>query len=96
MRPCRRMKLQITAPLGSTTGNLTALNTWLSSLGVQPITAWRWRRKGWLTVINICGRIYVSRETIADFERRAAAGEFAQDHKAPRKAGAALDKEGAQ
>ena len=68
-------------------GNLVALNTWLTSLGVQPITAWRWRRKGWLPTVNICGRVYVARDTLAEFERRAAAGEFAREHKAPRKAG---------
>ena len=83
------MKLLTASSPGCTTGNLVSLNSWLSSLGVQPITAWRWRRKGWLPTVNISGRVYVSRETIADFERRAAAGAFAQDHKAPRKAGAA-------
>jgi len=67
------------------TGDLIALNQWLDSVGVQPITAWRWRRKGWLPTINICGRVYVSREVIANFERRAAMGEFAKEHKAPKK-----------
>jgi hypothetical protein len=67
------------------TGNLVALNAWLASLGVRPITASRWRRKGWLQTINICGRVYVARETIADFERRAAAGEFSQEHTAPKR-----------
>lgn len=76
-------KLQIVS--GGHNGNLVALNQWLTSLGVQPITAWRWRKRGWLPVTNICGRVYVSRETIADFERRAAAGEFSQVHKAPKK-----------
>ena len=66
-------------------GNLVALNTWLASLDKQPITGWRWRRKFGIPTVNICGRVYVARETIADFERRAAAGEFAQVHKAPKK-----------
>lgn len=83
------MQLQTVSSHGSNPGNLVALNSWLTSLGVQPITAYRWRRKGWLTTVNICGRVYISRHTIADFERRAAAGEFAQKHIAPRKAGAA-------
>jgi hypothetical protein len=72
-----------TAQENSSTGNLVALNTWLASLGVTPITGWRWRRNGWIPIVNICGRVYVSRETIADFERRAQAGEFAKEHKAP-------------
>ena len=66
--------------------NLVTLNSWLTSLGVQPITAYRWRRKGWIPTVNICGRVYVSRDTIADFERRAAAGEFAKAHPSPTRA----------
>ena len=83
------MQPQVASSNG-TSGNLIALNIWLASLGVQPITAWRWRRKGWLSTVNICGRVYVSRDTIADFERRAASGEFAQVHKAPAKEAVAL------
>ena len=79
------MKLHSVSSPDGNTGKLVALNSWLTSLGVQPITAWRWRRKGWLPTVNISGRVYVSRETIADFERRAEAGEFAQKHIAPRK-----------
>lgn len=75
----------LTASSDNSTGNLVALNTWLTALGVQPITAWRWRRKGWLRTVNICGRVYIARDTIANFERRAAAGEFAQEHKAPKR-----------
>ena len=76
------------AQVGSSSGNnsnLISLNLWLASIGVRPITAWRWRKREWITVQNIAGRCYISRETIADFERRAAAGEFAQVHKAPKK-----------
>ena len=76
-------KLQSVSSSGSS--NLIALNHWLTSIGVRSITVWRWRKKGWITVQNIAGRCYISRETIADFERRAAAGEFAQVHKAPKK-----------
>lgn len=80
------MQPQVVSSEGNS-GKLVTLNSWLTSLGVQPITAYRWRRKGWLSTINICGRVYISRDTIADFERRAAAGEFAQKHIAPRKEG---------
>ena len=78
------MKTNSSSTDGST-GNLVALNTWLPSLGVQPITAWRWRKKGWITTTNICGRVYISRDTILDFERRAAAGEFAKVHPHPKR-----------
>jgi|GEM_PF-1263098 len=63
--------------------NLVAINAWLASLGVQPVTAWRWRRKGWIATVNVAGRVYVSRDAIAEFERRAAAGEFAKAHPTP-------------
>jgi hypothetical protein len=48
-------------------------------------TLWRWRKKGWLKTVNICGRQYVSADALADFNRRAAAGEFAQEHKTPKR-----------
>lgn len=64
-------------------GGLRALNAWCEQIGVNQITAWRWRKKGWLTTINIAGRQYVSDEAIAEFHRRAAAGEFAAEHKVP-------------
>jgi hypothetical protein len=40
---------------------------------------------GWQPGWRVYGRVYVSRDTIADFKRRAASGEFAQVHKAPAK-----------
>lgn len=46
-------------------------------------TIWRWRRKKWLETTNISGRLYCTEEAIAEFKRRAAAGEFAQNHKVP-------------
>ncbi len=69
-------------------GTIVALNTWLEQVGVTPVTAWRWRRKGWLRIVNIQGRVYLTPEAIAEFQRRAEAGEFAKEHKAPRKGGA--------
>jgi len=62
-----------------------ALGTFLDRMGVAPITGWRWRKKGWLKTINIGGRQYVTAEDAAEFSRRAAAGEFAQEHKVPTK-----------
>ena len=62
---------------------MIALNKWVSGLGVTPVTAWRWRRAGWLETVNICGRVYVTNEASEKFQRRAEAGEFAKDHLAP-------------
>lgn len=53
-----------------------ALDKYLQESGISPVTAWRYRRKGWLKTVNICGRHYLTREAIADFNRRAQSGEF--------------------
>jgi hypothetical protein len=49
--------------------------------GISTITLWRMRRKGWIECANVCGKIYVIMASLAEFDRRAALGEFA---KAPR------------
>ena len=57
----------------STTGNspVVSLNKWLEQIGVTPCTAWRWRKKGILKTVNICGRQYLTQESIDEFYRRA-------------------------
>ena len=69
----------------SIASNLVALDRWRQELGKTSATIWRWRKKGWLEVINIAGRVYISRQAIAEFERRAAAGEFAKEHITPKR-----------
>ena len=56
---------------------LLPLHRWCRLTGIAPITAWRYRKRGWLRTVNICGRVYVSAEAIQAFMRRAEAGEFA-------------------
>jgi hypothetical protein len=59
---------------------LVAFDGWIKSLGRTRATGHRWRKTlPWLRVINIFGKNYISRETIAEFERRARAGEFKRD-----------------
>jgi hypothetical protein len=53
--------------------------------GISDVTLWRWIGRGWLKAVNICGRNYIDLESLAEFDRRAAAGEFAKPS-----AGAAL------
>jgi predicted site-specific integrase-resolvase len=64
---------------------IVSLQQWLADVGVTACTAWRWRKKGWLKTINICGRQYLTQEAIDEFTRRASAGEFAQVHKVPQR-----------
>jgi hypothetical protein len=54
-----------------------------SQVGISPITAWRWRRSGWLQTINIAGRQYLTAEAVAEFKRRAVSGEFSREHAVP-------------
>jgi hypothetical protein len=64
-------------------------NQFCNRVGVVRQTAWRWCKRGWLRTINIAGRQYVPADAIAEFNRRAAAGDFAKEHKTPmRKRGA--------
>ncbi len=70
---------------GETVGNLLAFDRWLTDIDKTPATGWRWRKRGWINTINICGRLYVSRQEISRFEERAAAGEFSRVHKTPKR-----------
>jgi predicted site-specific integrase-resolvase len=67
----------------SSSATVVSLSKWLEQVGVTPITAWRWRKKGWLRTVNIAGRQYLTQEAIDEFHRRVVAGEFAQEHKTP-------------
>jgi len=63
--------------------DLVAFEAWLSSISRTAVTGWRWRKLGWIEVINIAGRLYISRAAIARFEEAAAAGKFARVHPTP-------------
>jgi hypothetical protein len=54
-----------------------SLDKFIEQSGLSPATCWRYRKRGWLKTIVISGRHYVTREAIADFNGRAANGEFA-------------------
>lgn len=62
---------------------LVSLSRWMDEMGIAPVTAWRWRKKGLLQTVNIQGRLYLTREAVESFTRRAAAGEFAKVHVTP-------------
>lgn len=74
----------ISATESDSEASLVAVNVFARQAGLSPVTLWRWRRLGWLKTINICGRQDISREDLAEFKRRAAAGEFAREHPVPR------------
>ena len=55
-----------------------ALDKWIADVGINPSTAWQWRKRGWLKTVNIAGRYYLTAAQRVEFVSRAAAGEFAQ------------------
>jgi hypothetical protein len=65
--------------------NLLAFDRWLKDIDRTPATGWRWRNRGWIKTINVCGRLYISRDEIKRFETRAAAGEFSKTHVTPKR-----------
>jgi hypothetical protein len=55
-------------------GNLTSYDAWLDSLSRTRSTGHRWRREfPWLNegIVNVFGKLYITKETIVEFERRA-------------------------
>jgi len=66
-----------------TVSNLLAFDRWLKDIDKTPATGWRWRKRGWINTVNICGRVYVGRDEIKRFEERAANGEFSKVHATP-------------
>jgi hypothetical protein len=56
-----------------------SLHKFCENAGVSRSTGWRWRKNGWLTTVNIAGRPYLTDKALAEFMRRAEAGEFAKE-----------------
>lgn len=61
--------------------DLVAYDRWLTEIGISHTSGWRFRKRGAIKAVLLYGRLYVSRGAIAEFERRAAAGEFARTGK---------------
>jgi hypothetical protein len=55
-----------------------ALDRWTADVGINPSTAWQWRKRGGLKTVNVAGRHYITAAQRTEFLRRAEAGEFAQ------------------
>jgi hypothetical protein len=68
-----------------TSGNLVSFDGWLDTLDKTRTTGWRWRKEGLIKTVNIFGKLYISRDEIARFERRALAGEFHKDSRVPQR-----------
>jgi len=62
-----------------TAGNLVSFDGWLDSLDKTRTTGWRWRKDGLIKTVNIFGKLYITRDEVAKFERRAIAGDFSKE-----------------
>jgi hypothetical protein len=70
---------------------MISLDKFIEQTGLSAVTVWRYRKKGMLTTVNICGWQYILRAEIARFNERATAGEFAKPPNHPQKSSAGTD-----
>lgn len=61
-----------------------SMDQFLEQSGLCRATVWKYGKAGWLSSINIAGRLYFTRAEIARFNARAARGEFAKAVARPR------------
>jgi hypothetical protein len=60
------------------TSGLRAAKAVCRDRGESCCTLWRRRKLGLIKCVNIFGKVYVDLQSLAEFDRRAAAGEFAK------------------
>jgi len=60
------------------TSGLRAAKAVCRDRGESTVTLWRRRKLGLIKCVNIFGKIYVDLQSLAEFDRRAAAGEFSK------------------
>ena len=68
------MNIKSTNPISK----LVLAKTYRESMGVSDTTLWRWVKKGWLSSVNISGRLYITLESIEKFEEGSLSGVFAK------------------
>jgi len=60
------------------TSGLRAAKAVCRDRGESDVTLWRRRKLGLIKCVNIFGKVYVDLESLVEFDRRAASGEFAK------------------
>lgn len=60
----------------NTHSGLVSSTPWLKSTGRSRTTLWRWRKASFIETVTIAGRLYLTKEQMDAFERRAIAGEL--------------------
>jgi hypothetical protein len=62
---------------------LIPFDDWLKDIQASRATGWRYRKRGWIAVLNRAGRLYVTEDEVARFNERQQAGEFSRSRTAP-------------
>lgn len=73
------MKPQLSKTTPKAVAGITSASVYRRQLGVSKTTLWRYRRNGWLKTINVLGKLYITREAIAEFEAMMRSGALAKE-----------------
>jgi hypothetical protein len=73
------MNSKFTQPTPQAIAGITSLSVYRRQLGVSKTTLWRYRRNGWLKCFNVLGKLYCTRESIAQFEALMRSGKLAKE-----------------
>lgn len=73
------MNSKFTKATPEAVAGITSATVYRRQLGVSKTTLWRYRRNGWLKTINVLGKLYVTRESIAEFEAMMRSGALARE-----------------
>lgn len=67
------------------TDGLLSWDSFLRDAGLSHTTGWRWKKAGFISAININGRLYVRRSEMMRFLEAAARGDYAKESPAGRR-----------
>ena len=62
---------------------MVSFDAWLNSLNRTRCTGWRWRKNGLVSTHNVFGKLYITRDEIARFEKCALSGKFHKEAVVP-------------
>jgi hypothetical protein len=68
----------LTPPTYYMASKLIAYDEWLKNIvGISRTAGWYYRKRGWITPLNLSGRLFLTEEEVERFDQRLKAGEFA-------------------
>ena len=73
------MNSKFTQSTSEHASGLVAFTAYRRQLGLSKTTLWRYRRNNWLKTVNVLGKLYCTRESIAEFEAMMRSGELAKE-----------------